>query len=100
MKKRILLLAANPAGTTALRLDEEARAIQEELHRANQRDQFEFVTRLAARPMDLLRSLRDVKPTIVQWPHRDSGAPQHWVRRFADGCGSFPPGYGPRIPAS
>jgi hypothetical protein len=48
MKKQILFLAANPAGTAALKLDEEARAIQEELQRATQRDQFEFVTRMAA----------------------------------------------------
>ena len=65
MKKQILFLAANPAGTPALKLDEEAREIQEEIQRANPRDPFEFVTRMAARPMDLLRALRDVKPTIV-----------------------------------
>ena len=67
MKKPILFLAANPVGTTALKLDEEARAIQEELRRATQRDEFEFVSRLAARPMDLLRALREVKPSIVHF---------------------------------
>src|SRR5512140_1158757 len=67
MRKQILFLAANPAGTVALKLDEEARAIQEEIQRASQRDQFEFVTRMAARPLDLLRALRDVKPTIVHF---------------------------------
>jgi hypothetical protein len=57
MKKHIILfLAANPAGTTALKLDEEARAIQEELQRANRRDQFELVMRLGAPPIDLLRA--------------------------------------------
>jgi hypothetical protein len=66
-KQQILFLAANPAGTVALRLDEEARAIQEELQRATQRDQFAFVTRMAARPLDLLRALRDVKPTIIHF---------------------------------
>lgn len=67
MRKQILFLAANPAGTAALKLDEEARAIQEEIQRASQRDQFEFVTRMAARPLDLLRALRDVKPAIVHF---------------------------------
>lgn len=66
-KKRILFLAANPTGTTALRLDEEARAIQDEIQRGSQRDAFEFVTRLAVRPLDLLRALRDTKPAIVHF---------------------------------
>src|SRR5204863_7770018 len=67
MKQRILFLAANPAGITALKLDEEARAIEEEIRRASQRDAFEFVTRLAARPLDLLRALRDARPAIVHF---------------------------------
>src|SRR5262245_1867906 len=67
MKQRILFLAANPAGTTALQLDEEARAIEEEIRRSSQRDAFEFVTRMAVRPLDLLRALRDVKPAIVHF---------------------------------
>jgi len=65
MTNKILFLAANPRGITARRLDEEARDIQEEIRRATQHDQFEFVPRLAARPMDLLRALREVKPSIV-----------------------------------
>jgi hypothetical protein len=90
MKQRILFLAANPAGMTALRLDEEARAIQDELRYASHRDQFEFVTRLAARPMDLLRALREVKPSIVHFAGhagtdgiylmRDDGQPAHVTR--------------------
>jgi hypothetical protein len=64
---KILSLAANPAGLTARKLDEEAREIQEELRRASQRDRFELVPRLAARPLDLLRALREVKPSIVHF---------------------------------
>lgn len=67
MKQRILFLAANPAGTNALQLDEEARAIEEEIRRSSRRDAFEFVTRWASRPLDLLRALRDVRPTIVHF---------------------------------
>ena len=88
--KTILFLAANPTGTTVLKLDEEARAIEEEIRRANQRDQFQFVTRMAARPLDLLRALRDVKPTIVHFAGHagtegiyltdDAGLPAHVTR--------------------
>ncbi|HWO21035.1 MAG TPA: NACHT domain-containing protein, partial [Kofleriaceae bacterium] len=67
MKHKILFLAANPSGLTARKLDEEAHAIQEELQLASQRDQFEFVPRLAAQPMDLLRALRAVRPSIVHF---------------------------------
>jgi hypothetical protein len=67
MKQRILFLAANPAGTTERQLDEEARAIEEEIRRASQRDAFEFVTRWATRPLDLLRALRDVRPSLVHF---------------------------------
>jgi WD40 repeat protein/predicted phosphodiesterase len=68
MKKHtILFLAANPAGTNQLALDREARAIQVELERAGFRDSFELVTRWAAEPLDLLRELRKVKPTVVHF---------------------------------
>jgi hypothetical protein len=66
-KHTILFLAANPVGTDRLTLDEEARAIQEELERSGHRDKFELVTRWAARPMDLLRELRRHKPTVVHF---------------------------------
>ncbi|HEX7841127.1 MAG TPA: CHAT domain-containing protein, partial [Kofleriaceae bacterium] len=61
----ILFLAANPRGTDALALDREARAIHHELRRSGYRDRFEFVTRWAAEPLDLLRELRELKPTVV-----------------------------------
>jgi CHAT domain len=66
-KHTILFLAANPLGTDRLALDEEARAIQAELERSDQRDQFELATRWAARPMDMLRELRRLKPTVVHF---------------------------------
>ena len=67
MKHKILFLAANPVGLTARKLDEEAREIQEELQLASQRDQLEFVPSPAARPLDLLRALRRIKPSIVHF---------------------------------
>ena len=68
MKKHtILFLAANPSGTDRLALDEEARAIQVEPERSGFRDRFELVTRWAVRPLDLLRELRKLKPTVVHF---------------------------------
>jgi hypothetical protein len=86
MKHTILFLAANPGGTDRLALDEEARAIQVELERSGFRDRFELVTRWAVRPLDLLRELRRIKPTVVHFSghgasdaageHRPDSAPR------------------------
>jgi hypothetical protein len=67
MKHTILFLAANPQGTDRLALDEEARAIEDELAASGHRDHFELVTRWAVRPLDLLRHLQKLKPTIVHF---------------------------------
>src|SRR5690349_4299231 len=66
-KHTILFLAANPSGTDRLALDREARSIQEELERSGYRDRFEFETRWAVEPLDLLRELRKLKPTVVHF---------------------------------
>jgi hypothetical protein len=77
IKHTILFLAANPAGTDRLALDREARAILVELERSGHRDQFELVTRWAAEPLDLLRELRKLKPTVVHFSgHGGTGAPR------------------------
>jgi CHAT domain len=86
MKHTILFLAANPSGTDRLALDEEARAIRVELERSGFRDRFELVTRWAAEPLDLLRELRKLKPTVVHF----SG---HGV---SDTAGEHQPGPAPR----
>jgi hypothetical protein len=67
MKHTILFLAANPLGTDRLALDREARAIQIELERSGFRDRFELETRWAVEPLDLLRELRKLKPTVVHF---------------------------------
>src|SRR5262245_36284617 len=66
-KHVILFLAANPRDTGRLTLDQEARSIHLELKRSGYRDRFEFVTRWAAEPLDLLRELRELRPTIVHF---------------------------------
>jgi CHAT domain/WD domain, G-beta repeat len=66
-KHVILFLAANPAGTDPLALDQEARSIHAELKRSGYRDRFDFVTRWAVEPLDLLREVRDLKPTVIHF---------------------------------
>jgi formylglycine-generating enzyme required for sulfatase activity len=66
-KHTILFLAADPRGTDRLALDREARAVQVELERSGYRDYFDFATRWALEPMDLLRDLRKLKPTVVHY---------------------------------
>jgi hypothetical protein len=77
-KHTILFLAANPLGTDRIALDREARAIQVELERSGFRDRFELVTRWAAEPLDLLRELRKLKPTVVHFSgHGTTGIAGH-----------------------
>jgi WD40 repeat protein/nucleoside phosphorylase len=84
MKHTILFLAANPLGTDRLALDREARAIHAELQRTGYRDRFDFVTRWAAEPLDLLRELRELKPSIV-----------HFSGHGTSDIAGQPPGPGP-----
>jgi hypothetical protein len=73
-KHVILFLAANPPGTRRRSLDDEARSIHFELKHSGHRDRFEFVTRWAAEPLDLLRALRELSPTVVHFSgHGDHG---------------------------
>jgi hypothetical protein len=69
-KHTILFLAADPLGTDRMALDQEARAIQLALERSGQRDNFEFVTRWAAQPLDLLDELRKLKPAVLHFSGR------------------------------
>lgn len=71
----ILFLAANPHGTTALRLDQELRDIAEGLRRAQHRDQFVLEQRWAVRPRDVQRALMEVNPRIVHFSGHGEGEP-------------------------
>lgn len=64
---RILLLTANPTGTTQLRLDEEAREIESGLRRSNLRAAFDLRAQWAVRPRDIRRALLDYEPDIVHF---------------------------------
>jgi hypothetical protein len=65
----ILFLAAN-RGIDPRTLAREARAIQQELKRSGYRDRFQFETRWAAAPLDLLREIRELKPAVVHFSGR------------------------------
>ncbi len=66
-KSNILILAANPKGTPILRLDEEARELQNGLERSRYRDQFAIQQRWAVTPTEVRRALLDLKPKIVHF---------------------------------
>ncbi|TMQ11657.1 MAG: CHAT domain-containing protein [Deltaproteobacteria bacterium] len=97
-KHTILFLAANPSGTDRRALDQEVRAIQAELERSGFRDRFALMTRWATEPLDLLRELRKLRPTVVHFSghgaqdapgvHGSSLAPSHDVAGATGQAGS------------
>lgn len=73
-KIRILFLTANPTNTNRLRLDEESRAIDQALRRAEFRDRFELDQFQAVRVGDLQDCLLRFKPHIVHFSGHGSEA--------------------------
>lgn len=63
----VLFLAANPTDTPPLRLDEEARAIQEKIRLSAYRDSVRFESRWATRSSDILQAINETNPTIVHF---------------------------------
>lgn len=66
-KIKILFLAANPAFTQPLKIDEEIRAIKQKIRAAEHRDSIELVSAWAVRPDDLQQTLLEHKPHIVHF---------------------------------
>lgn len=66
-KAKILIIAANPKGTSRLRLDEEVREIEQALHRSSRRAVFALKAIWAPRSRDLRRALLDEQPQIVHF---------------------------------
>jgi hypothetical protein len=62
---RILFIAANPLDQSPLRLDEEAREIESLIRSSAHRDSIHFHSHWAARPLDLIQKLNEIKPTIL-----------------------------------
>lgn len=73
MPKTILFLAANPKGTSPLRLGEEVRDIDEGLRRSQHRDEFTLTQNLATRPRDIQRAMLDHQPQIVHFSGHGMG---------------------------
>ena len=69
MRRNIVVsfLAANPANTTLLSLDEEVRDIVDNIRRSKHRDSIEIRTRWAVRPNDLQQILLEDQPTVVHF---------------------------------
>ncbi|BAZ20595.1 WD-40 repeat-containing protein [Kalymmatonema gypsitolerans NIES-4073] len=65
--KTILILAANPQGTSRLQLDKEVREIDEGLRRASKREQFRLEQKWAVRQRDFYRAILDYQPQIVHF---------------------------------
>ncbi|BAZ18816.1 pentapeptide repeat-containing protein (plasmid) [Calothrix sp. NIES-4071] len=71
--KTILILAANPRGTSNLRLGEEVREIDLGLQRALKRELFNLEQRWAVRVQDVYQALLDYKPQIVHFSGHGAG---------------------------
>lgn len=70
----VLLLAANPAGTSRLNLDEELRQILMKVRASEHRDAITFVPWFAARPDDLMQTLLQHRPDVVHFSGHGSAA--------------------------
>lgn len=64
---RVLIVSANPSGTSPLKLDEEVREIETKIRAAEHRDDVELITKWAARPDDLLQALNEHSPHVVHF---------------------------------
>lgn len=73
MTTTILILAANPRGTSYLNLMQEIRNISEGLKRSENRDRFKLEEKMAVRPKDLQIALLETKPRIVHFCGHGTG---------------------------
>jgi hypothetical protein len=73
MTQTLLILTANPKGTSQLRLDQEVRDIEVGLERAKHRDRFILEQKWAVRPRDIQRAMLDTNPSIVHFSGHGTG---------------------------
>ncbi|QIR40782.1 CHAT domain-containing protein [Tolypothrix sp. PCC 7910] len=71
--RKILLLSANPKGTSQLRLGEEMREIKDGLKRAKKRDDYSIDTAEAVRYRDIHRAILEYEPHIIHFSGHGSG---------------------------
>jgi hypothetical protein len=94
-KRTVLFLAANPCGTKPCALDLEAHSIRAELKRSGYRDRFQLETRWAVQPLDLLRELRELRPSVVHFSGQ-GGSDGLFFQGETAGPGSSRPRRSPR----
>jgi len=63
----VLFFASNPLDQKQLRLDEEARAINEMIRKSEHRDSVKLISHWAVRPLDILQALNENQPSIVHF---------------------------------
>jgi len=91
-KVKILFFAADPLAvlpngrTAALQLGEDVRAVRERVEGSGHASELEFDWRLAARTDDLVKALRDTRPTVVHFSGH--GGNDELVLTSADGRGA------------
>jgi CHAT domain-containing protein len=66
-KINILFITSSPEDQTRLNPDEEVREIEDKIRKSEYRDSISFVTRWAARPLDTLQAINEIKPTIIHF---------------------------------
>jgi hypothetical protein len=81
----VLFLASNPLDQEQLRLDEEVRAIQEMIRKAEHRDSVSLVSVWAVQPMDVMQAINEHKPHIVHFSGHGS---EHDEIVFQDDAGN------------
>jgi len=64
---RVLFLASNPKGTTALNLAREVREITEKVRASDYRDRLDLISRWAVRPSDLMQHIYTDQPFFVHF---------------------------------
>lgn len=69
----ILFLAANPASTPRLALDEECCAIEGELRLTSDRDAFDFRSKWAVNVDEMMRHLNQWQPTVIHFSGHGTG---------------------------
>lgn len=66
-KITVLFMAANPNDTQPLMLDEEVRAIQNNIRLSDYRDSIQFESRWAVRSGDIIQAINETTPTIIHF---------------------------------
>lgn len=64
---KILFLASNPSDTDALRLDQEARDIEEKIKLSKYKDNIKFISKWAVRVSDVLQAINEEQPNIIHF---------------------------------